>query len=368
MSNPDETGRVFSSRKNHLFVIGIDKYQKISPLSNCVSDATSFKNTLIANYKFEENNAVSLFDKKATKGAILSNLEKYSQTLTARDNLILFFAGHGYYKKQNGIGYLIPVEGKASETWDLIPHSTILDYVKGMKVHHLLLIIDSCYSGNLLRSDVGEEKILPKGAKEAYALEVDVFPSRWGMAAGRIETVADGLVGDASPYAKGLITFLESTPQKVFAASDLMYHVNRIASYNADQTPIGGPMIKMSDQGGEFLFERRGADLYQIRNSIERKVDTGGNRELPPRNISQPPRKQESVSVRVLIMTDELEEALEILRAKASGRDADTLLLLTARLNALNRDKLDGVISESDYQIGRNRIRASLLEMEKRIN
>ena len=183
------------------------------------------------------------------------------------------------------------------------------------------------------------------------------------MASGRIEKVYDGLVGDYSPYAKAIISFLSLNEYEAFAASDLMYHANRVTSYNETQTPIGGPVFETGDEGGEFLFVKKRLNEQELKENYSEKMSSvkmGQEKSVAPNTTSN--------SVKDLIIEDDLEEAIKQLRERASGRDADTLLLLTAQLTALNRDNTQGVISSSDYKISRNRIWASLLQMEKRVS
>ena len=44
----------------------------------------------------------------------------------------------------------------------------------------------------------------------ALAEVVEGLPSRWALAAGQIETVEDGLHGGHSPFAKVLLSFLDT--------------------------------------------------------------------------------------------------------------------------------------------------------------
>ena len=45
--NPDESVKAFDPRKNHLFIVGIDKYEHATNLENCVSDAEAFIDVLL---------------------------------------------------------------------------------------------------------------------------------------------------------------------------------------------------------------------------------------------------------------------------------------------------------------------------------
>ncbi|MEZ4773258.1 MAG: caspase family protein [Bacteroidia bacterium] len=252
-------------RTNHLLAIGINAYEHVGHLGNCVMDTQALVNVLTEKYQFEPAQVTTLYDYEATRVAILDTLDRLSRQLSANDNLLIYFAGHGYYGEHVKKGYLVPVDGKIESISSLIYNSQIRDYIQGIPVHHLFLIVDSCFSGELIlrKAETAEEK-----GGEIYAQRVDAFPSRWGLAAGRIEVVSDGLIGDHSPFAKSLITFLEKNPADIFSASDLIQHVKKITTYNARQTPVGGVLQNAGDQGGEFVFRKKGVKTVYPAQSI----------------------------------------------------------------------------------------------------
>ena len=173
--------------------------------------------------------------------------------MSQQDNVVMYFAGHGLYDFENKIGFLAPVEGIKDKDWSLIYNSTIRQYIEGYTAHHVFLVVDSCFSGDLILRSRGEKR----GAIEAYAQRVGAKPSRWGLAAGRIEKVADGMIGNHSPFNRALVNFLKNPPSTQFAVSELINEVSKITTYNADQTPIGGILNKTGHLGGEFVFRKK---------------------------------------------------------------------------------------------------------------
>ena len=254
---------------NYLLAIGINTYQHITPLTNCVRDTKDFVEILTSDYGFDPDHVVELYDEAATRNQILEAFESLSDTLTEHDNLLIYFAGHGYYKESNSIGCLVPVDAEMGSIWTLIYNSVIRDYIKGIPAHHIFLIVDSCFSGDLILRSAESDEI--SRATEAYADQVDTKPSRWGLAAGRIEQVADGIAGNNSPFNKALVTFLKTHHANKFAVSELISHVSKITTYNADQTPIGGVLNKSGHQGGEFVFRRGGGQPGPYRPHIRNR-------------------------------------------------------------------------------------------------
>ena len=121
-------------RNNYLFFIAIDKYQKVARLNNCVRDARDVLSVLLQKYHFKKERLVALFDEKATRANIIRYLQYFAEKLTENDNLLIYFAGHGYYNKITNTGYLVPVD--KGNFWDYISNDDFLRYVASIKTFH----------------------------------------------------------------------------------------------------------------------------------------------------------------------------------------------------------------------------------------
>ena len=238
-------------RKNYLLSIGIDHYKYVSKLDNAVRDAKAVTHVLQDRYNFDPQWTIELYNEEATRENIIAALDKLAESIDeGNDNLLIYYAGHGYYRARRKIGYWVPVNARDGKFSDFIYHSAIKDHIGAIPAHHLLMIVDSCFSGNLLRN-----RGRGNSPTVIHANKVDQFPSRWCIAAGMIEKVSDGYIGDHSPFAKSLITYLEKNIEPRFPVQDLITHVSKATSYNADQTPIGGVILKVGDQNGQFVFD-----------------------------------------------------------------------------------------------------------------
>ena len=232
---------------NYLFAIAIDKYKNVPQLSNCVRDAKDFITVLQNRYVFQQENILTLFDEQATLSQINEKLDELSRNIKDEDNVIIYFSGHGYYKDSQKEGYLIPVDGADGSYWSYLSNSNFLSHIRAIKSFHTFLIVDSCFSGSLFASK--------DGSSSSYAEKAGNYPSRWGLAAGMIEKVSDGFHGENSPFAKAIITFLKKSKEQKSPVSDLIQFVKKATANNAEQTPIGGPLFKVGDLNGEFVFE-----------------------------------------------------------------------------------------------------------------
>ena len=239
--------------ENFLLAIGIDTYKdkQIPNLHNAVKDTASIVGLLQAEYEFYPDYTFTLYDEEANRESILHTLDQLTGSLQENDNLIIYLAGHGYYRKRRKLGYLIPYDGMVKSPSSLILHSTIRSYLESVEARHILIIADTCFSGGLMATRSLETD------SSTLAERLEVFPSRYVLAAGRIEEVEDGIRGDHSPFAKSVLTFLDDKKGQSFPISDLAQHVKRTVPRNASQTPMAGRMFRMGDQDGEFVFHRK---------------------------------------------------------------------------------------------------------------
>ncbi|MEL6194958.1 MAG: hypothetical protein AAFR66_23075, partial [Bacteroidota bacterium] len=270
--------------KNYLLAIGIDSYkdESIPNLHNAVKDTRAIVSLLQEEYEFYPNQITALYDQEADHDNILHALDDLAGQVQEEDSLVLYLAGHGHYRKERKLGYLIPADGTLKRLSTLILHSTIKSYLQPIQARHILIIADTCFSGGLMTTRSLEED------SSELAERVEAFPSRILLAAGRIEEVEDGIRGDHSPFAKSVLTYLDEKRGERFPVSDLAQHVKRTVPRNARQTPISGRMFRMGDQDGEFVFYRkqdeeadwRGAHQIHTISSYENYLSKYGEKAL----------------------------------------------------------------------------------------
>ena len=229
--------------KNYLLLIGVNEYESWSKLHNAVRDCGDIMSLLTTEYQFEPENVITLFNDMATRENILETFESLQDRLTANDNLLIYYAGHGYYDEKSELGYWVPVNARLNKVPDFIRNSTIHDYVKTIPSHHTFLIADACYAGSLFartRGVINEEN-----------------RSRWAFTSGNIEKVWDGQPGQNSPFARYLLSILRSNKNPNLRADDLIETVAGLVARNTAQTPVGAPLQNVGDDGGVFTFRRK---------------------------------------------------------------------------------------------------------------
>jgi len=229
---------------NYLLAIAIDEYQNFPKLYNCVKDANDIIGVLSDKYQFEEEHIFTLFNDEATTSGIFTKFETLAGKIKPIDSLIIYFAGHGEFKKVFNEGYWIPVDARDNSVGQYIPNSEIKTMLTAIKTQHTFLIADSCFSGSLFQ----------RGShRNVVRRRIERFPSRWGLTSGRSEIVGDGHPGENSPFAKSILYLLKNNFNPL-SVQELCAHVTETVEANATQTPIGEPLNIPGHQGGQFVF------------------------------------------------------------------------------------------------------------------
>ena len=232
--------------KNYMLMIACDNYKYWRPLNNPVKDAQDVKKVLIKKYGFTQENVFELMNNEVTPAKVEQAFDKLVDVGTNRDNLIIYYSGHGYYDKKYDEGFWVPVDGRTTDKSSYIRNTDIVKYLKALKFKHVFLIIDACFSGSLFSQ-----------GHRGYVDKVEALKSRWGFTSGSLEFVSDGKKGENSPFAKQLLDFLKGNVQDKFPVSQLIQSVKVAVANNTKQLPVGKPIQNVGDAGGEFIFYNR---------------------------------------------------------------------------------------------------------------
>ncbi len=246
--------------QRHLLAIGIDAYQDCTPLHNAVKDASDISEVLQSHYGFAAENVCLITDAEATEERIFAEFRRLVKRVKPEDSVLIFFSGHGHFDDDFKQGYWIPVDAKEGNIGDYIPNSEISNTIRAIPSLHTFMIADACFSGSLFGQS---RSIGSPGSGSSYHQRVSQIPSRWGLASGRNEVVADGEPGKNSPFSESLIYYLRSQTDNSFCVSELVQYVKTVTANNADQTPQGSPLRHVGDKGGEFVFMPLGAKEQQ---------------------------------------------------------------------------------------------------------
>ena len=242
---PDGSSQV---GKQHLFAIAVNGYKHWIPLRGAVPEATQIVDTLSTYYEFQDENIVRLFNKDATLSNITKQLQRYQAILKPQDSLLILFCGHGYIETSTDTGYWIPYDAGSDittqERW--LSNNRLRGFISNLKSRHILIIADSCFSGQILETSRGP---LPRITQDYYARAYR-HVARQVLTSGALETVPD-----KSKFGKALVMELEAN-QEPYLDPIRLYVSIRLAV--AGQLPLLGNLENVGHQeGGSYIFFRR---------------------------------------------------------------------------------------------------------------
>ncbi len=232
--------------KFYAIIIANNEYKdpEIASLNEPINDATRLYNTITTKYTFDAENVTML--RNASYVQIIDAFDILSNKLTAEDNLIVFYAGHGWWDESKNLGYWLPTDAKKSSTAYWIPNSRISDYMATIPAKHTLLIADACFSGSKFKTRTAFSDAQP-AINKLYSM-----PSKKAMTSGNLKVVPD-----KSVFLHYLVKRLDENADK-YVSSDVLFTSFRIAVMNNSNTePQYGTMQNTGDEGGEFIFVRR---------------------------------------------------------------------------------------------------------------
>jgi hypothetical protein len=232
--------------KYYALIIGVNDYQseEITDLDRPISDAQDFYSTLTQKYTFDKEN--TYFLKNPTREQIIKQLDYFADKLNTEDNLVIFYAGHGYWDEKRSTGYWLPADATRSSTAQWLRNSTIQEYIQDIKTKHTLLIADACFSGSIFKTRKAFEDA-PDAINKLYEL-----PSRKAMTSGTLTEVPDNSV-----FMEFFLKRLNQNEEKYLSSLQLFTAFRMAVMNNSTSTPQYGTIQNAGDEGGDFIFIRR---------------------------------------------------------------------------------------------------------------
>ncbi len=247
-----------------LFVIGIDSYTNFPRLNTSVNDAKALKEILLKRYNFDEYHVIELYDEEATKRNILGKLRYLTRRVGPEDSVVIFYSGHGGLDSSKREGSWIPVGGDTEESSSWISNKDIFNYLKidAIKAKHVLLIADSCFSGDSFRSYRGEiGGVTDEVIKQAYKQG-----SRQVITSGEIKPEVEDGMSDNSIFMHFLTKGLNENKKPFLIPSELFKGIKVGLEKNSNQAPRFGTLKdKGEKKGGELVLFLNRDELARLK-------------------------------------------------------------------------------------------------------
>ena len=228
----------------HALVIGNNNYDHLDDLETGRADAEAVAALLSGLYGFEVEILID-----ATRADIISALARKRAQLTERDNLLIYYAGHGKLDVRSDEGYWLPTDAESDNPVNWISNTTVSAQLRAMSAKHVMVVADSCYTGRLTRS---AETVLKTGAERTVWLKnTNARRSRTVLTSGGLAPVANG--GTHSVFAQAFLTALQMSEQ-ILDGEALFEAVKPSVTSAANQTLEYSDIRKAGHDGGDFLF------------------------------------------------------------------------------------------------------------------
>lgn len=182
-----------------------------------------------------------------TKAQIADALRKLGREVTEQDQVMVYYAGHGYELAETGTGYWLPSDAETTSARNWVSNNDIARFLNRMPAKQVLLVSDSCYSGAFTK-----EQKLDASTRARTGEELRQRRSVMALSSGGDEPVADGEVN--SPFATALMTRIRALPRES-GGFDLYEQVREDVTREVPQTPQYG-VIKAAgyDEGGDYVL------------------------------------------------------------------------------------------------------------------
>lgn len=243
MTSTSGVGVVFGNY--HALIIGNDRYRHLTGLQSAVRDARHMEEVLRTSYGFTTKLLVD-----ATREDILSELNNYRRDLTKEDNLLIYYAGHGWVDDAADERYWLPIDAASDNPVNWVSNASLTATIRAMNAKHVLVVADSCFSGKLTRG------ISVQIRADDYLTRMAGKRARTVVTSGGLEPVLDA--GGTDGHSISASAFLEALNENesVIDMSQMFGFIRRLVAPAADQIPEYGDIRRAGHDGGDVLFVR----------------------------------------------------------------------------------------------------------------
>lgn len=248
----DAEGRqVAFYEKSFALVIGVSDYTAGWPDLESVAGEIPQVAAALRSNGFEVTTVMDP-DKARLESAFKDFIDRHGYDENNR--LLFFFSGHGYNRKGGAHGYLVPTDApdpRKDEKGFLrkaLGMEQILAWCRQMEARHALFLFDSCFSGTIFRS-----KALPKTPPHISRKIAE--PTRQFITAGAAGEEVPAKSVFTPCFIAGLAGEADLSRDSFITGTELgMYLQDRVAYYDAGQTPQYGKIRDPDLDKGDFVF------------------------------------------------------------------------------------------------------------------
>ncbi|MCP1673917.1 flagellar biosynthesis chaperone FliJ [Natronocella acetinitrilica] len=244
----------------YALVIGNQEYQYLDDLESPLTDAERVHRLLEERYGFNVT-----FLPNADQYQIMNALNDLHDRVGPRDNLLVYYAGHGNMSggRESGSrqrGYWLPVDAEAERLVRWINNAVISDHLDRIRARSILVVADSLYGSTM----AAESSALLLGSGQSALTEDSIRAgldrrSRIVISSGGERPVPDSVDRPHSLFSRSLIDALEENDgvmreNMLFARVAVNVRRRSGGDGSPPQTPEMRPIRAAGHEGGDFYF------------------------------------------------------------------------------------------------------------------
>jgi predicted nucleic acid-binding Zn-ribbon protein len=235
---------------DYALVIGNFDYAQAAKLNTARQDAADTTEILKSRYGFEVQ---TLFNATAEK--IVLALDKYRQTLTSADQLLIYYTGHGgtaVLPPETAFWWGVDANPKTRAGW--VSGEFLRSKVEQLQAKHILIVSDSAFSSQLTKS----RSVVVRTNKEDERVRIE-----WSrravtvLSSGQNTPVADG-GSDSSVFSSQFVRVLRQNQALLSGnnlAAEISGRISSDAQYSGQKSlPTYGVLEQAGHANGEFYF------------------------------------------------------------------------------------------------------------------
>lgn len=262
----DEAGS--SEGKDYALLFATNEYDSWGDLINPINDAVALKKVLEENYGFKVELVTN-----ATQRDVMRKLTEYkNKSFGNKDQLLIYFAGHGYYDEKEGDAYLVCKNSVWSdeEKQDGFPTYIHYTYLNGAIGHmssckNVFMIMDVCFGGTFF------DKATPAATyagvsndnRDMIIRNKREIQTRVFLTSGSKEYVPDGKPGANSPFSAKLLQALNERASVNGIPKPYMTMEDVVSYMHGLPTKVKYGTFGIHQQNGDFIFEYKGFDVLR---------------------------------------------------------------------------------------------------------
>ncbi|HZY80326.1 MAG TPA: caspase family protein [Cyclobacteriaceae bacterium] len=213
-------------RKDYVLLFATDQYDHWTDLVNPIDDAQSLAKVLSEKYGFQTE-----IVQNATQDEVYNKLRDYAERkFKPQDQLMIFFAGHGYFDDTFGEGFVVAknsLENDKAKT-SYISHNRLRGILQNIPSEHIFLAMDVCFGGTfdpVIASTRGALEVGETSDSEYLVRKLGQRTRKYLTSGGK-EYVSDGIPGKHSPFTLKLLQALSDG-----GGSDRILTISEIKAY-----------------------------------------------------------------------------------------------------------------------------------------